>query len=100
MGDDEADAVGGGVVLAGDVQTIGLQTLHHFEVELCRRGVVQHVPRTEQQLMLAVVELRDAEAYRTVPVVAELIREIAVQVIGLRHVSVDDQFQVVSDAAA
>ena len=49
--------------------------------------------------MLSVCQRGDAEAHLSFRVAAEVVLEIVVHAIGRRHLSVDDQLQVVADAA-
>ena len=50
--------------------------------------------------MLTVRQRGDAEAHLSFGVAAEVVLEIVVQTIGCRLLSVNDQLQVVTDAAA
>ena len=50
--------------------------------------------------MLAVAELRNAEADASTAIVAKVVGEIVIQIVGLRTVIVDDKFQIMSDATA
>ena len=50
--------------------------------------------------MLAIAQLRNAEAHRTTGIATKVILEIVVQRVGLCHVAVNDELQVMTDAAA
>ena len=99
VGDDEGGGTTGRITRAVDTDAAWL-TLDHLEGEFRCRGVVQHVPRLEEQLVPALREFGNAVFCDTAAVVAEVIGEIAVQIVGPCHLTVDDQLQIVADAAA
>ena len=100
LGDNERSPIPGGVLRADDVQIAGGYVVRHHERETGNGRVVQHVPCTELQGVGAVGECRYAEADRTAAIVTKVKGEIVVEVIGLRRFSVDDELEVVADAAA
>ena len=100
VGQHEGGGFRRGILRAGHAEAARLQALHHLEHQLRGRGIVQHVPGPEAQGVAALAELRDGEAHRAAAIVAEVIGEIVVQVVGAGRRSVDDQLQVVADAAA
>ena len=50
--------------------------------------------------MGTICEFRDAETDRTTAIVAEVETKVIVEVVGLREFTVDDKFEVMSDATA
>ena len=75
-------------------------TLYHIECQFSCRRVVHHVPGTEQQVVLAIVQCRDAVTQFATGITAEVILEIVVQRVCLAHLSVDNQLQVMTNTAA
>ena len=100
MGDGEGEVAGAGVTFAYNIQAVWCKILLHLKVKLCRRRVIQHIPGTEQQLMMSFTQLWYAESQLTTAIVTEVIVEIAVQIVCLQHISIHYQLKVVTDAAA
>ena len=85
-----------GVVGNVDIREFRSQPFHHIEVECRRVGVVEDVPCSEQQLVVSGLEFRNAVERRTAGVASEVEREVAVKVVRLRHIPVDDELHVMS----
>ena len=100
MTDDEGRRRRSRILRCRHAEAVGLQCLDDIKRQFCRRRVVQHVPGTQQQTVLTIVKLGQAEAHATTAVVAKVVAEVAVQVIGLRHLAVDNQLDIMADAAA
>ena len=100
MTQHERRTLRGWILRADHVETSCPKIVYNIEYEFCNRRVVQHIPGTEEQSVLAVAELRNAEADASTAIVAEVVGEIVIQIIGLRTVIVDDEFQIVPDATA
>ena len=62
--DDELRRGGSRIAGALHAEAVGLQRAHHLEVELGHRRVVEHVPGTEGQRVLALRERGQAVAHR------------------------------------
>ena len=77
VGDDEGSDITAGITLAVDADAARF-AFHHFERQLRSRRVIQHIPRPEQQLVLAFRQFRNTESNLTAPIITEIISEIAV----------------------
>ena len=100
MADDEG---GGGLSRIGGyahIEECRTQCLHHIETELHRRTVVLDIPGSEGEFVLARFQLRYAVIGGTAGIGSEIVGEIAVQHVGLRHVAIYHQLQVVADTAS
>ena len=97
MGDDKLCIGGGGVLGADDALQQGLLTGIDGELQLGRGGVVEHIPRTEQQLMGAIAECGQGVAHMTGAIVAKVILERIVEVVGHVHIAVNDEFEVMAN---
>ena len=99
MRDDEGSRSTGRILRHAHLEEIRRKSLHHVEVQPDRRTVVLDIPCTEHQLMLARLQLRNAVISGTTGIASEIIREMIVEHIGLRHISIYHELQVMSDAA-
>ena len=79
---------------------VGLHVAVDNEVERGDRRIVVHIPRAELQSVAAFAELGQPESHRSRGVAADVEPEMVVEVVGLLRFAVDNECQVVPNAAA
>ena len=98
--DDEGSLRRGGIVGATDALDGRFQSFDDLEVEHGGGSIIQHIPRTEAQLMRALGEFRQRIPGRTAGISAEVEREVLIEVESQVRVSIDAKLQVVPHTAA
>ena len=83
-----------------DIQEEGFQSVFDIEVEFADGRIVQHVPSGKAQGVGSLLQGRNAKAYRSFLITAKVKLEVFVQRIGLGHLSVNHQLQVVANTTA
>ena len=100
MRHDERRSLRCRILRADHIEPTRLQIADHVEDEFSHRRVVHHIPGTEEQPVLTVAELRNAEAHTTTAIITKVVGKVVIQVVRPRTVVVDDEFQIMSDAIA
>ena len=90
----------GRIGVAVHIQKQGLQKFLHLESQLGCRRIIQDIPCREAQFVLSVVQGRNTKPYPTLLITSKVELEIIVQRLGLRHVSVNHQLEVMTDATS
>lgn len=79
---------------------VGFQVAVDDEVERGDRRIILHIPRAELQSVAAFAELGQLKSHRSRGVAADVELEMVVEVVGLLRFAVDNECQVVANAAA
>ena len=79
---------------------VGFHVAVDDEVKCGDRRIVLHIPRAELQSVAAFAELGQLESHRSRGVAADVELEMVVEVVGLLRFAVDNECQVVANAAA
>ena len=97
---DEGGGAAGWILRHAHIEERWSQTAYHIEVEGSGRTVVLDIPRREGKLMPAWRKFRNAVAGGTAGIGSEIIREVIVEIVGLRLISVYHQLQVMAESAS
>ena len=100
MTDDERGGSTGWIVGYADVEELRTQAFHHIEVEHGCGTVVLNVPCTELQSVRSFLQLGNTIKGGATGIGSEIVAEVVVERIGLRHVAIDDELKVVTYSAA
>ena len=100
MTDDERGGSTGWIVGHADVEELRTQTFHHVEVKHGCRAVVLNVPCAELQSVRSFLQLGNTIKGGATGIGSEIVAEVVVERIGLRHVAIDDELKVVTYSAA
>ena len=94
------DAAGRQMWRHADVEELRTQTFHHVEVKHGCRAVVLNVPCAELQSVRSFLQLGNTIKGGATGIGSEIVAEVVVERISLRHVAIDDELKVVTYSAA
>lgn len=88
---DKCGGSRGRIVAKGDGVELRAQIRVHHEVQRGGGGIILHIPRAEEQAMLAILECGDHKGHLAGGIAAEVVFIVGVEVVGSTLLAVDDE---------